>query len=832
MSNKKTRESHSYEIIVSFTLLLVFVLVIVTGVLSYLRLNHIINTVNKASRPDRKLLLVKEIFNELSEAENSVKSYALNRNEDDLSEFYRLTKVTGDRFDDLKKLVSTGDTMAVLIDKLDGLVEQKFGILDRLLVIQNEFRVQQAMDHIMQSIRDQEKGTPGVMRKDTVIIPVQVENDSIQSQPVKKENFFNRLFRRKNREKEIAADTIPLLDTIITFVPVVSPPPSMEKISHQVKVVQREALAREKLLRQEEWDLFQQDRLIMMKIKEQLAEMETLEAARLAFSTRDAERNAREVSFITIAFVLAASLLLLMAALVIYRYVRKNHDYQRIMKNARDQAEELARAKERFLANMSHEIRTPMNIISGFTGQLLESRLDPDQQEQLSMVEKSSDHLLQILNDLLDLSRLQAGKMELTETGFSLPEIVRDMQNWLEPAAHEKNIILTSNADAALPQYILSDPVRIRQILLNLVGNAIKFTDTGEVSLRVYPGGNIGDKTLVVFEVTDTGIGINEADLDKIFDEFEQGSDKRQRKSQGAGLGLAITKKLINMLDGTITVESRPGKGSTFRVTIPFGETQQSPVSLSAEALPLATSLNGLRVLVVDDEEYNLRLIKAILRKYGCLVTEVRNGEESLTQVDQQTFDIVLMDIRLPGMNGTEAAREIRKLSDERGRILPVIAVSAALTHGDPEEFRKSGMDDFILKPFKEDKLVKTILSVMSRQSPVPVYDLSPLEQTSNGDMKFFREMVELFLKNTAEGLALLISYLGTEEWENAADMAHKISSPCRHLKAERLYGLLKEAEQRLRSPGQLQPVADLIIQAQKEFDLIRIDIEAKNDMK
>jgi signal transduction histidine kinase/DNA-binding response OmpR family regulator len=831
---KMARVSHYYEIIVSVTLLLVFILVIVTGVLSYKRLDHIINTVNNGSRPDRKLLLVKEIYNDLTEAENNVKSYALTRNEDYMSGFYQLTDVTGDRFDDLKKLVSPGDTLDVLIDTLDGLVEQKFGILDRLLVIQDEFRVQQAMDHVMQSILDQEKDTATVIRTDTVIVPVQVNNDSIRSQPVKKENFFKRLFRRKNKGKENESDTIHLPDTILASVPVtvVTPPPSMEKISRQVRVVRQEALSREKVLRQEEWNLLKEDRMVMDQIKGHLAEMEALEAARMAVSNRDAERKAGEVKFIIITFGLAALLLLLMAALVINSYVRKNYEYQRIMKRARDRAEDLARAKEIFLANMSHEIRTPMNIISGFTGQLLGSRLEPAQWEQLTMVKKSSDHLLQILNDVLDMSRLQAGKMELNETSFSLMETVKDMQNWLEPAALEKNIKLSSIADASLPAFVLGDPVRIRQILLNLVGNAIKYTDTGEVSLRAYSGGITGDRTLVVFEVADTGIGISETDLDKIFEEFEQGSDISRRKPSGAGLGLAITRKLIHLQGGNITVESRPGAGSTFKVSIPFRETLLTPDSVSVEKPDLASSLQGLRVLAVDDEEYNLQLMKSILRKYGCVVTEARNGEESLTLVDQHTFDIVLMDIRLPGMSGATTALEIRERSEKKGSILPVIAVTAAITPYDMEEYRKNGIDDFIPKPFGEEQLVKTILSVNKRHRAKPVYDLSPLQKTSGGDMVFFREMVELFLKDTAEGLALLANFVDNKEWEKAADMAHKISSPCGHLKADRLYGLLKETEQKLRVPGEPVPVAGLIRQAEEEFELIRTDILAGNDLK
>lgn len=831
MPEKSTRESHLYEFIVSVALLLVFILVIITGIMSFIRLDHIINTINKGNRPDRKLLLVKEISGNLSEAESSVKSYSLTKSDNYLSRFYELTDITGNRFDELKQLVSPGDTMAVFIDTLSGLVEQKFAILDSLLLIQDEFRVQMAMDRVMQSIREQENDTVQPVKIDTLIVPVAVKKDSVQPQTVKKENFFTRLFKKKDRKQEVESDTVPLLDTILTPTFPESPPaPSLEKISSQVSKVRKEALVSEKVLRQEEWDLFIQDRLIMERIKGQLAVMESLEAARLAYSTRNAERKAGEVKLIIITFGLAAALLLLMASLVIYRYVRKNYKYRRVMQHARDQAEELSRAKERFLANMSHEIRTPMNIISGFTSQLLGSRLDPDQREQLGMMKKSTDYLLQILNDLLDLSRLQAGKVELAESGFSPSEIVRDMHQWLEPAATEKSIILSSNADAVLPSYILGDPLRVRQILFNLVGNAIKFTDTGQVALKAYPGGQIGDKTLIIFEVTDTGIGISEADLEKVFDEFEQGSGKNRKNSSGAGLGLSITRRLVNLLGGTITVDSQLGKGSTFRVSIPFRETLTAPVSEPTHTAPFATALSGLRVLVVDDEEYNLRLMTTILQKHGCTVTGARNGEESLTLVGNQTFDLVLMDIRLPGISGTAAAQEIKEWSVERGISLPIIAVSADMTSNYLDIFHKSGMSDFIPKPFEEELLVRTILSVMTRKSPAAVYDLSPLQQTSGGDLKFFREMVDLFLKDTSEGLELLSDCLKNKEWEKAADMAHKISSPCRHLKAERLYGLLKEAEQKLRTPGKPLPVADLISQAKKEFDLIKMDIMARND--
>lgn len=840
---KEPKKHYALEVIVAISLFLVFLLVIGTGVLSYIRLDQIIHTVNRGIRPDQKLILVKEIYNDLSEAESSVKSYSLTRNKEDMDRFYTLIGATGDRFEKLKSMCSRSDPMFPYILTLDSIIIRKFMNLDRLLVIQDEFRVQQAMDQVMERIRE-EKGPELPPVSDTVV----VSKTEVVGDTAKRGSFFSRIFRRKEEGEIVRSDTV----LITTTQPPVN---SYEGLSEQVTIVQQEALTRERILRQEEWNLLQQDRLLMEQIRKVLSQMEAAEKANLSNQTKDTERKAGEVKRIISSFGISASVLLLLAALVIFRYVRKNMLYQKALRKAKEEAEDLSGAKEMFYATMSHEIRTPMNIISGFINQLLKSRLDTEQRDQLGMVKKSSDHLLGILNDLLDLSKLQAGKLELLQIPFSIREIMEDMRGWFEPVAAQKNLQLSAWVGPGVPQLVTGDPVRLRQILFNLAGNAFKFTEKGQISIKAFPKEITDDSALIVFEVTDTGVGIKPEDMKKIFDEFEQGSSPKKQDSGGTGLGLAITRKLIELHHGSLKVESQPGTGSSFRFSIPYMKATGEGEAVPEKSSEGYEDLDGLRVLVVDDEEYNIKLIQVILKRYGCTTIVAMSGEEALRQMEEPEIDLVLMDLHLPGMSGDQAAREIHRKSEERGACLPVIIISATITSDNMNDFRQMGIDDCIPKPFEEEQLLRSIQTTMAHfpdrkavksppadqesgqeslpeQDEQPVYDLASLKETSAGDKTFFKEMVQLFITNTDQGLEEITECLSQQEWSRAAEVVHRISSPCRHLKAEKLLRLLKEAEALLQEPDKYWMSAEVILEAVEEFELIRKDLESLDELK
>ncbi len=830
MKNEKTTvKKYRFESLMTLSLLLAFILVIVTGVLSFVRLNNIIFSVNNSIRPDRRLELVKEIYSNLIQAENNVKTYTLTRDEEDMTRFYEIAEITGEKMDELMQRVKKDQVIFPFIDTLDLLVEAKFTVLDRLLVNQDELLVKKAMDEVMKNITPEKPPEPDPEIQDELQLD-EITDTIAEQEPAKKENFFSRLFGKKKTAEEQTTDTLIPAEPVITQTPEQTEVEmvTVEELGEEVRKAQLKAMAVDKVRRELELDLFRQDRVIMEKIRILMAELESRETARLKENTRTAEKEASEVKLIMLSFGAASLLLLLLAGTIIFIYIKKNNEYRRIMKQARQDAEALALAKERFLANMSHEIRTPMNIISGYLGQVMQSPLNPEQQDHISIVKKSADHLLQLLNNLLDLSKLQASKLEMLETEFSPAELVRDMQLLFSRAASEKNLQLLIETSDSLPATLISDPVRLRQILFNLVGNAVKFTDKGSVTIRAFPGNDTGGKKLIVFEVADTGIGIPADETGRIFGEFEQGTSRVEQKSSGTGLGLAITAKLAELLGGTINVESTTGKGSTFRVEIPYVPANSPSQNVTGSGIPGSELLDGLVVLVADDEVYNRSLLKLILGKFNCTIVEAGNGKEALAAVQSGNAGIILMDIRMPGMNGPDAAREIRKISNERGLHIPIIALSADMTQDDMADFRQNGFDECLLKPFEEHHLLQLIISLVRKNRDVPQYDLQPLRESCQGNEAFFKDMVRMFLESTATGLDEMEGLVKQNDLQNAAELAHKISAPCRHVKAEKLYQLIKQIENELKTNNTGNFAFETVQQAKHEFEMIRKDILSK----
>jgi signal transduction histidine kinase/CheY-like chemotaxis protein/HPt (histidine-containing phosphotransfer) domain-containing protein len=802
-----------FESLVTASLLVVFILVIIGGILSYNRLNQITQTVNNSVRPDRVLILVKEINNNLSEAENSVKSFSLTRSQDYIVRFYELTENTGEKFDELENLVHERRKLMPYIDTLNQLVGEKFTILDRLLSVLDEFRVQQAMQQVVESIREEEFANLAA-GKETEISAI---DTTAVGKEGKKDNFFNRLFKKKNKKTEDAPDSVEASVTKELTL-------SLDQINEKVGQVRNEVVSKDLKERQEEWELLQQDKIIMEKIRVLLTFLEENEKANLLKNTQEAEHKVSELRMITIAFGVIASLFIILAGLVVYRYVKRNNEYRTILEKARKDAEELAKAKELFLANMSHEIRTPMNIISGFLDQIMQSDLNTEQREQLSIIRKSSDHLLRLLNDLLDLSRLQADRLSLSETNFSPEEVILDIHQSFEPAARKKDIQLLVEVEQGFPAVVYGDPLRLRQILFNLAGNAVKFTDHGKITIKASLSKTPDEETGIVYEVSDTGIGIPEHELQKIFGVFDKGIVMPGRNEEGAGLGLAITRKLVELLKGKLRVESKAGEGSVFTVEIPYQE-KQDDLNTQASLVKDDKPFSDLKILVVDDDEFNRRLARTILEKYGSPVAEAGSAEEAISMIRNLPFDLVLMDIRLPGMKGPEAAREIKKIGKSSGIDIPVIAVSAAITEGEPEKYDHDGLDDFIKKPYREETLVGIVHKYHRDKSAKPFYDLEPLRKSSNGNDEFFREMVSLFIRDTGEGLEAIRKHTKKEEWEQAGELAHKLLSPCRHLKAEKLSGLLKRLEQMRIEKKPVDSVHEILDEATTEFAKIAKDI-------
>lgn len=415
--------------------------------------------------------------------------------------------------------------------------------------------------------------------------------------------------------------------------------------------------------------------------------------------------------------------LLLASAGLWWRHRTQSRQHQQMqalnaeLARARDQAEHASLAKTRFLANMSHELRTPFNGMLGMIQQLEQGHLSPTQREQLSTAHQSAQHLLNLLNDILDLSALDAGKLKIGLEPVQFRQVVNEVLRWMQAHAEEKNLTLEVYMDRDCPLWVLTDPTRVRQILLNLMSNAIKFTEQGRVcvDVRCSPAAQ-GEVTWTV-EVRDTGNGIDEATLSRLFQRFQRADASLTRHQGGTGLGLEISRTLARRMDGDITATSRPGKGSCFTLQL---RTQlcEAPVRLAEPApRPDASSTPNRpawHVLVAEDHPVNRKVLGIILRDLGHSVSFAEDGAQALTMAREQDFDLVLMDIHMPNMNGLDSARAIRALPGERART-PIIAVTADVMNEAQERSLKAGMDDFISKPIEPRQLQAVMATCKAR---------------------------------------------------------------------------------------------------------------------
>lgn len=378
------------------------------------------------------------------------------------------------------------------------------------------------------------------------------------------------------------------------------------------------------------------------------------------------------------------------------------------LERATAQALAASRAKSEFLANMSHELRTPMSGVLGMLDMVLESSLEAEQRDQLLTAKNCAVSLLALLNDILDLSKIEAGKMVLEEVPFDVRLAVAESMDAVRPHARAKNLALRTVIERGAPAWIVGDPMRFRQILNNLLSNAVKFTLEGRVELHLRRAGEAASPRLMI-EVSDTGIGIPADKLGAIFEEFTQADGSTSRKFGGTGLGLAITRKLVRMMGGEITVKSEVGKGSTFRVELPCREVAGPPGAPSvAETEPSpAEEARKATILVAEDNLINQRVVAAMLRREGYQVETAAHGGEAIAALERLRPDLILMDIQMPVVDGLEATRRIR--ANPRWRRLPIIALTAHAMAGDRDLCLASGMDDYLTKPVNRTQLVAAI---------------------------------------------------------------------------------------------------------------------------
>jgi PAS domain S-box-containing protein len=483
-----------------------------------------------------------------------------------------------------------------------------------------------------------------------------------------------------------------------------------------------------------------------------------------------------------------------------YQYVAIRTDITQQKKNEQDLIEaklkaesastiavDATKAKQQFLSNMSHEIRTPMNAIIGFTKVVLKTELTPKQKEYLNAIKMSGDALIVLINDILDLAKVDAGKMTFEKSPFKLALSIDAMLHLFETKILEKNLLLIKNYDKNIPKILMGDAIRLHQIILNLVGNAVKFTEYGSITVDVKLLGEDAEKVSIEFSVSDTGIGINEDKLLSIFENFQQATTITTRLYGGSGLGLAIVKQLVDLQGGNVAVKSKPNIGTTFSFILNFDKSDKDEI-LDAEILELDDTIKDIKILVVEDMPLNQLLMKTLLDDFGFESDITPNGKLALEKMETKPYDIILMDLQMPEMNGFEATEYIRNTLQST---IPIIALTADVTTVDLAKCKLAGMNDYIAKPVDERLLYSKIIALVKKpvmivskellveaildQKNIKCTDLQYLAERTKSNTTIMMQMIAIYLEQTPQLIQDMKKSFTEKNWVKLDEAVHKM---------------------------------------------------------
>lgn len=569
-----------------------------------------------------------------------------------------------------------------------------------------------------------------------------------------------------------------------------------------------------------------QGRILMGQLQDAFKRFEQAESRLLQSRTEQADTDFRYILYMVIGGLLLAFVFLWIANHLLMAENQRRLKTEDELRAARSKAQEASDAKSSFLANMSHEIRTPLNGVIGMTKLLGQTRLDDQQRDFVETIKTSSSSLLALINEILDLSKIESGKLQLEDAHFELGSLIRSTISIVEYAARAKGLQITTEVTEGVPEFYLGDPLRIRQVLLNLLNNSVKFSERGTIAIRVSKvrGGEIEgeSKVTLLFEITDQGVGLDQETRHKLFQSFTQGDDSTSRKYGGTGLGLAISKQIVEMMEGRIDVESIKGIGSRFYFEITLKSARYDdvvrPVSFDKMALK---NLKGY-VLIAEDNRVNQKVIVEMMKLLGCRIRIAEDGEQALNALRQEEFNLVLMDGQMPVMDGYDAARAIRSgLAGESNRLIPIIATTANAIQGDIEKCLAAGMNDYIGKPISYDDLAFKVEKWMTRgKAIIDISALRKLERLQGpGSENLLGEVILLFSDEIPLALRQIRKNLDEGNIAGVVQTAHSLKSSAANLGAFRLRDLSERLE-RVKAETSRQHVNVLVESLEREAGL------------
>lgn len=839
MTTKSIRgEKVKGKVLTGFVLLFILTLGGIFGVIFFARQLRPPDT--DVSQAVTKLTLVSNMLSGLIDADGQARAYITSGKktyyDKYLSEQQEIKKIA----DSLRKASVSHTEQYLRMLVVDSLLEIKHNTLESFFRLQRSSGAPilsaDRLDKIVESFHDTlATSTHTVTSKpgespDVTVIQPEPENEEDT-----KNNIFKRLWGGLSGKKD-KADTVIIrqkpnpmyYDTTRTYIRIADT--SIQKVRTQLQRMGQEEREDRQLAMERELVLLRTDQSILDEIRNVLLLYEKEEINGAIAGSEKANQVLNRLWEIALILALGSVLIMFVFILLIWQDLAKSAFYRRQLEHARLIAERLLKVKELFLANMSHEIRTPITSIIGFSERMAETPLSAEQEDYLDYITTSSDHLLGLVDDLLDYSRIESGKLNLEHVSFNPARVLRQSFETLRPRGEQKGLEMIYNYVGDDNQLVLGDPLRLRQIIYNLLNNSIKFTDAGHVSLKVEVVENEDEVELKV-TVNDTGIGIPKEKQKLIFEEFTQVDDSITRRYGGSGLGLAICLKLTHLMKGNIQLESREQEGSTFMLTLPF-EVDHDNVEKDAHGDAYLPEMAGVEVLLAEDDETTRRLIAGTLEAVGARVMEALDGYNAFTLfgLNPERYHLLITDINMPGLSGPELAQSVLRYCRERELNPPaILGLTAHAIPGEAEKYITQGISSLLIKPFRKVQLfacIQTLLpdievknmndgslntanpenSVENPEETLQVYDLSKFAEFAGGDADALKEII----KSLARGLSLTVDQmqgaLEASDFPALSLLAHRTLPNMRNLGAEKAIASLTDIE-KMRNDYNLNPV-------------------------
>lgn len=798
--------------------LLAFVAVILAQSISRFSFRELLGTVEELSEPNEKLGLLNSVFQEITTLDQIQRAEAITNPKKPYASFLNQSAYLHELIDSLTKMrwdTSQLNRLVQMKDVLNQRNKQFFAYLKVKAEILDNRKFSIQLDTLASILTNDQ------MAIDSNLITTQKKTittylpDTNRIKKKEHRSFFRQLFAKKTKSP-LDTPTIKVEEHYTVDVDTLAVARQndalleVERIMRELDVEQRN---QQKKLERQELELISANSIFIGQLLDILHDVENEELRHMRGTNSHAvsvmNQSISRTNLLLLSFVLAAAFFVYL----IYIDVTRSNYYKAQLEKARDRAEELSQIKQRFLANMSHEIRTPLQSIIGFAEQLkLEGK---NQREAAEAIHSSSEHLLHIVNEVLDYSRISSGNFTLDREPFHLLALVREVESAMRVQAESKNLSLVLDTGQASDFIVIGDSFRLRQVLYNLLGNAIKFTTRGLVKLAVTTKEDIED-IRCTFEITDTGIGIFPEELEKIFNQFEQANAQIERNYGGTGLGLTIVKSLIDAQQGTLEVSSKPGSGSTFIVHLSFKKSSEA-VGKQAETPLLSDHNYNGKVMVVDDDPLILRLCSLILDKNKIEHITFHEPQQSLAHPTDNRITHVLLDIRMPSMNGVDLCHALRQKYPGRTKF---VALTAHVLKDERENILHEGFDAILSKPFREGELLELLkLPVQRAKLPASTPDLTALRQMTLNDESLFQSVLSQFVDETTDDIKTLRGLLTDGDSKPVREIVHRLSGRLSQVGIGNLGSRFNEIESLMVGGKGVGDVADDITELLKRLE-------------